>query len=222
MEDLLFAFETPSCMDCKVGTRTYLETELNKAREDPEPRPDMFDKMSEVCLARSTARSTVHTRHRHMHMSTAQVDPAEPTATERAVRAVTKVRYMQWRETTSSTAALGFRIDGIRVRDDASRRTPTRSERTQQLCTATRLATPNCHATQKSGGGSVNTKDLKTMKNWADLKDCFAHFTSSDARVIVCACRRVPRTLTHTPRPVHLTHSSPSRFDFTYTHTVQV
>lgn len=60
MEDLLFAFDTPSCMDCKIGTRTYLETELNKAREDPEPRPDMFDKMIEVrllCSAQPTSTS---------------------------------------------------------------------------------------------------------------------------------------------------------------------
>ncbi len=90
MQDLLYEFEFPSCMDCKVGTRTYLETELTKAREDPEPRPDMFEKMIEV-------------------------DPTEPTEQENAVKAVTKVRYMQWRETISSTANLGFRIDGVRV-----------------------------------------------------------------------------------------------------------
>lgn len=158
MEDLLFAFDTPSCMDCKIGTRTYLETELNKAREDPEPRPDMFDKMIEVrllssahlyiyslgsrvgsvgsgrvgsqvrarrvalfahtslCPACRRATRTERTLHPTRVLTAEQIDPTEPTSAERAVHAVTKVRYMQWRETTSSTASLGFRIDGIRVR----------------------------------------------------------------------------------------------------------
>ncbi|XP_072320209.1 inositol-trisphosphate 3-kinase Cb [Eucyclogobius newberryi] len=92
MDDLLADFESPSIMDCKMGCRTYLEEELSKARERPRLRKDMFEKM-------------------------VAVDPEAPSEQERAQQGVLKPRYMQWRETLSSTATLGFRIDGIKKAD---------------------------------------------------------------------------------------------------------
>ncbi|CAG2103036.1 unnamed protein product [Medioppia subpectinata] len=89
LEDLLAKFENPSIMDVKMGVRTYLEDELTKARVRPKLRKDMYEKMIAI-------------------------DPLEPTEEENTLKAVTKPRYMIWRETISSTASLGFRIEGIK------------------------------------------------------------------------------------------------------------
>lgn len=43
------------------------------------------------------------------------VDAGAPTDAERQVEAVTKLRYMQFREQQSSTCSLGFRIEAMKV-----------------------------------------------------------------------------------------------------------
>lgn len=89
LQDLLKDFDNPCVMDCKIGVRTYLEEELAKAKEKSKLRKDMYDKM-------------------------VQVDPSAPTEEENRLKGVTKPRYMVWRETISSTATLGFRIEGMK------------------------------------------------------------------------------------------------------------
>ncbi|XP_074039305.1 inositol 1,4,5-triphosphate kinase 2 isoform X2 [Leptinotarsa decemlineata] len=95
LQDLLGDFVTPCVMDCKIGVRTYLEEELAKAKEKPKLRKDMYEKMC-------------------------QIDQNAPTEEEHKMKGVTKPRYMVWRETISSTATLGFRIEGIRSADGTS------------------------------------------------------------------------------------------------------
>jgi len=93
LQDLLSDFNKPCCvMDCKIGVRTYLEEELLKAKEKQKLRKDMYEKMI-------------------------QIDPNAPTEEEHQVKGITKPRYMVWRETISSTANLGFRIEGIKKDD---------------------------------------------------------------------------------------------------------
>ncbi|KAK3506759.1 hypothetical protein QTP70_023929 [Hemibagrus guttatus] len=111
MEDLLAEFETACVMDCKMGVRTYLEEELTKARKKPTLRPDMYQKMIEV-------------------------DEDAPTPEEREQKAVTKPRYMQWRETISSTATLGFRIEGIKKEDGTINRDFKKTKTREQLTEA--------------------------------------------------------------------------------------
>eukprot|EP00106_Octopus_bimaculoides_P019132 XP_014786574.1 PREDICTED: uncharacterized protein LOC106880919 [Octopus bimaculoides] len=73
----------------KMGIRTYLEDELKKARENPKLRSDMYEKMVDI-------------------------DPSAPTPEERELGAISKPRYMQWRENISSSSSLGFRIEGVK------------------------------------------------------------------------------------------------------------
>ncbi|XP_076338839.1 inositol-trisphosphate 3-kinase homolog isoform X2 [Tachypleus tridentatus] len=87
IQDLLYDFTNPSVMDIKMGTRTFLEIEVQNTKA----RADLYQKM-------------------------VRVDPHSPTAEERESGTITKLRYMQFRENLSSSSTLGFRIEGFKVR----------------------------------------------------------------------------------------------------------
>ncbi|XP_060529452.1 inositol-trisphosphate 3-kinase homolog isoform X4 [Cylas formicarius] len=87
LQDLLHGFQDPYVIDIKMGTRTFLESEVVKTV----PRPDLYKKMMAI-------------------------DPAAPTEEEHMNKAVTKLRYMQFREHQSSTCSHGFRIEAMKCR----------------------------------------------------------------------------------------------------------
>lgn len=87
LQDLLHGFKDPNVMDIKIGCRTFLEAEVMNST----PRPDLYQKMISV-------------------------DPTAPTEEEHKLQAVTKLRYMLFREIMSSSATKGFRIEAMKMR----------------------------------------------------------------------------------------------------------
>ena len=87
IEDLLYEFKDAAIMDIKMGTRTFLESEVQNTKA----RHDLYDKM-------------------------VKIDPSAPTEQEHSEKAVTKLTYMKFREELSSSSNLGFRIEGFKVR----------------------------------------------------------------------------------------------------------
>ena len=91
LQDLLCTFaNNPSIMDIKIGTRTFLEKETDE--KEVKPRNDLYLKLIDI-------------------------SPDEPTAEEHAMQAITKKRYMSWRERSSCSSNLGFRIEAIKVKN---------------------------------------------------------------------------------------------------------
>lgn len=86
LQDLLFGFNDPHVMDIKIGTRTFLESEVSNTKA----RADLYEKMISV-------------------------DTNAPTEHEHKQKAVTKLRYMQFREHQSSTCSHGFRIEAMKL-----------------------------------------------------------------------------------------------------------
>lgn len=70
-----------------MGTRTFLESEVKKIVA----RSDLYQKM-------------------------VAIDPSAPTTEEHELKAVTKLRYMQFRELQSSSCNYGFRIEAMKKR----------------------------------------------------------------------------------------------------------
>jgi len=78
------SFRAPYVMDCKIGTRTFLEKETYITK----PREDLFKRAS--------------THYAHLL-----------TEEEKEICSITKYRWMNIHDECSTTQGLGFRIDGV-------------------------------------------------------------------------------------------------------------
>ncbi|XP_053694083.1 inositol-trisphosphate 3-kinase A isoform X1 [Sabethes cyaneus] len=87
LQDLLHGFQDPNVMDIKMGFRTFSENEVSNTKL----REDLYKKMIAV-------------------------DPNAPTAEEHQRKAITKLRYMLFRENMSSSQEKGFRIEALKMR----------------------------------------------------------------------------------------------------------
>nr|XP_045626139.1 inositol-trisphosphate 3-kinase A-like isoform X1 [Procambarus clarkii]XP_045626140.1 inositol-trisphosphate 3-kinase A-like isoform X1 [Procambarus clarkii] len=186
LEDLLSNYALPCVMDIKMGVRTYLEDELAKAREKPKLRKDMYEKMI-------------------------QIDPKAPTEAEQRAKAVTKPRYMVWRETISSTATQGFRIEGVRRGDGTSSKDfKTTRSREQVLSALNSFLQGYPHA------ASRYVQQLKSIKATLEISPffktheligsslLFVHNDTSALVRMIDFAKTIPL-----PENVHITHQSP-------------
>lgn len=78
----LSEFNKPSIMDVKMGVRTFAAKEISNNK----PRSDLYEKM--ICE-----------------------DMSAPTPKEHESQAISKYRYLDWRDRISSSRDLGFRIE---------------------------------------------------------------------------------------------------------------
>ncbi|XP_063605586.1 inositol-trisphosphate 3-kinase A-like isoform X2 [Penaeus indicus] len=186
LQDLLSDFTLPCVMDIKMGVRTYLEDELAKAREKPKLRKDMYEKM-------------------------VQIDPKAPTEAENRAKAVTKPRYMVWRETISSTATQGFRIEGMR-RGDGTSSKDFKTTRTREQV----LASLNSFLQGYPHAASRYVQQLKSIKATLEASAffktheligsslLFVHNESSASVKLIDFAKTIPL-----PENVEITHRKP-------------
>lgn len=186
LQDLLSDFTLPCVMDIKMGVRTYLEDELAKAREKPKLRKDMYEKMI-------------------------QIDPKAPTEAENRAKAVTKPRYMVWRETISSTATQGFRIEGMRRGDGTSSKDfKTTRTREQVLAALNSFLQGYPHAASryvqqlKSIKATLETSQFFKTHELIGSSLLFVHNESSASVKLIDFAKTIPL-----PENVQITHRKP-------------
>jgi 1D-myo-inositol-triphosphate 3-kinase len=85
MQDLLYGFEDACIMDIKIGTKTFDDQD-----DVNKLRDDLFKRLFEI-------------------------DPNELTKEEVKLKAISKKRFMRWRETSTSSSTLGFRVEAVKL-----------------------------------------------------------------------------------------------------------
>jgi len=99
LQDLTFGVEDPCLMDVKMGERTFTEDDAEQA----EPRADLLQKMLKV-----------------------QSDAATPEELEQGF--ISKMRYLQFREQSTTSRTLGFRVDAVQLAEGVEAAVPDTAE----------------------------------------------------------------------------------------------
>jgi hypothetical protein len=127
--ELLHPFDSPTVMDIKIGSRTYLESQVS----DPKLRADLYQKL-------------------------VKLDKNAPTEEERSAQKCTKLRYLQQRDRISSTGSLCFRVEGIIGGSRAVQKISFKKvkERAEVLEVLRQFLEPPAHC---GGGGAVSGEE---------------------------------------------------------------
>lgn len=141
-----------SYQSCCFLLRTFQEEELIKAKVKNVVRSDMYQKM-------------------------VKIDPSAPSAEEHAQKGVTKSRYLQWRDATSSTSLLGFRIEGLMVRENGNK-APA------QLVANVQLTDVFMSPVSQMEDGSVQ-RDFRNTLTLAQVTEALLYFTRSQLDILV-------------------------------------
>ncbi|XP_059618525.1 inositol-trisphosphate 3-kinase homolog isoform X1 [Phlebotomus argentipes] len=139
LQDLLHGFKEPNVMDIKMGCRTFLESEVTNTTL----RPDLYKKMI-------------------------LVDPEAPTEEEHKAQAVTKLRYMLFREQMSSSQTKGFRIEAMKIKGS----TPITDLKTVKSDTDVRQLVGN-FLQKRRGVTKELIKRLKQMRSLIEKSEYF-------------------------------------------------
>lgn len=88
LQDMTYGMSQPCLMDVKMGLRNFTEDDVHSTT----PRKDLLDKLL-------------------------RVDPDAASEEEMSAGGILKLRYLQFREQSTSTKTLGFRIDAVQLSD---------------------------------------------------------------------------------------------------------
>ncbi|KAI2657094.1 Inositol-trisphosphate 3-kinase B [Labeo rohita] len=164
-----------------------MEEEIIKARSKTSVRSDMYQKM-------------------------VKVDPTAPTAEEHVQKGVTKLRYLQWRDDSSSTSSLGFRIEGIVMENGKVLRdfykTRTEAQVTETLLTFTRRQVHILEAYEsrlQALNEALKESNFFNRHEIIGSSLLFVHDSNSKANIwMIDFGKTIP-----TPEDVHLRHDIP-------------